>query len=67
MGAVTGVIGSLQAMEVIKIALQVGTPLYGRMLIFDGLEGSFQSLKIPKRSECRMCGENPVITSLGKG
>lgn len=67
MGAVTGVIGSLQAMEVIKIALQVGTPLYGRMLIFDGLEGSFQSMKIPKHSECRMCGENPVITSLGKG
>lgn len=66
MGAVPGVIGSLQAMEVIKIALQAGTPLYGGMLIFDGLEGSFQSLKIPKRPECHVCGENPVITSLGR-
>lgn len=51
-----GVIGVLQATEVIKLILGQGNPLIGRLLTFDALESSFRVLKIGRDLECPACG-----------
>jgi sulfur-carrier protein adenylyltransferase/sulfurtransferase len=51
-----GVIGVLQATEVIKLILRKGDPLIGRLLTFDALESQFRVLRIGKDSECPACG-----------
>ncbi len=53
-----GVIGVLQATEVIKLILGQGEPLIGKLLTFDALESSFRSLKIGRDPECPACGEH---------
>lgn len=59
LGVVPGVIGSLQALEAIKVATGVGEPLSGRMLLFDALSSRFKTVKIHRRSTaCAVCGEN---------
>ena len=63
-GVLPGVIGSLQATEVLKLALGIGSPLYGQMMIYDALDASFQTIKMPKQPECMVCGKAPTITSL---
>ncbi|CCW71428.1 unnamed protein product [Phytomonas sp. Hart1] len=58
MGPVPGMIGCLQALEVFKLAAKVGSPLSGRMLIFDGLRMSMKVVELrSKRVECSACGE----------
>jgi len=52
-----GIFGLLQAIEVIKILLDLGDPLVGRMLIYDALSGRFSELKVKKNPNCRYCGE----------
>ena len=64
LGVLPGIIGSLQAMEVLKLILGIGNPLVGRLLLFDGLEMSFRELKLRKNPECPLCGEKRTITSL---
>ncbi len=64
LGAVPGVIGSLQALEAIKIILDQGRPLAGRLLIFEGLQLTFQEIEIERDGDCAVCGENPTITDL---
>jgi molybdopterin/thiamine biosynthesis adenylyltransferase len=56
LGALPGTIGTLQATEVIKLVLGIGTPLYGTMLVYDALEMTFQSLHIKKNPDCTVCG-----------
>ncbi|XP_037945991.1 adenylyltransferase and sulfurtransferase MOCS3 [Teleopsis dalmanni] len=64
LGAVTGVIGSLQALEAIKVAIG-GDVLSGRLLIFDGASTSFRNIKLRgRRSDCSICSNNPIITQL---
>ncbi|KAF0111269.1 MAG: adenylyltransferase and sulfurtransferase [Chloroflexi bacterium] len=63
-GVVPGVIGTLQAAEVIKLALGAGEPLIGKFLVFDALEMSFRTIKLTKRQGCQLCGEHPKITHL---
>lgn len=66
LGAITGTIGSLQALEVMKIINGVtqGT-LSGRLLIFDGLDSTFRNVKLRgKRQDCEVCSENPKIKEL---
>jgi sulfur-carrier protein adenylyltransferase/sulfurtransferase len=53
-----GVIGILQATEVIKLVLGKGDPLVGRLLTFDALESTFRSLKVGRDPECPACGPN---------
>ncbi|OEL26643.1 Adenylyltransferase and sulfurtransferase MOCS3 [Dichanthelium oligosanthes] len=64
LGVVPGVIGCLQALEVIKVATRVGEPLSGRMLHFDALSSRFKTAnKIhQKSSTCTVCGSNPNFT-----
>ncbi|MFM9030237.1 MAG: HesA/MoeB/ThiF family protein [Opitutaceae bacterium] len=66
-GALCGVIGSLQAMEAIKLITGTGTPLRGRFLTYHGLEASTQVLRLPREPGCALCGENPTITTPGAG
>lgn len=52
---VAGVIGSIQAIETIKILLSIGTPLHGRMLIYDALGERFREVRYSKNSACKIC------------
>ncbi|MDO5135953.1 MAG: HesA/MoeB/ThiF family protein [Eubacteriales bacterium] len=56
LGAVAGVIGSLQAVECIKLLTGAGKPLYGRLLTYDGLDGSFDCLPVEKSPSCPIHG-----------
>ncbi len=56
LGVLPGIIGSLQALEAIKILLDLGDPLQGRLLAYDALEQSFRTFKVRKDPECPACG-----------
>lgn len=58
LGVLPGIIGSIQAMEAIKLLLGLGEPLVGRLLAYDALEESFRNFKVPRDPECPACGEN---------
>lgn len=55
-GTLPGIIGTLQTQEAIKLILGIGTPLTGRMLIFDGLESTFNTVHLVKYPDCPVCG-----------
>jgi adenylyltransferase/sulfurtransferase len=62
MGAVTGVIGSLQALEVIKILSGKGQVMARQMLVFDGLENRFLNVRLRGRQrDCAACGDQPTL------
>jgi molybdopterin/thiamine biosynthesis adenylyltransferase len=56
LGPVTGVIGSMQALEAIKLVTGMGSSLTGRLMLFDGFNGSMMEIATKKRSECMCCG-----------
>ncbi|MCQ2525497.1 MAG: molybdopterin-synthase adenylyltransferase MoeB [Lachnospiraceae bacterium] len=60
-GAMGGVIGSLQAMEAIKYLIGVGEPLTGALLTYDALDMKFNKIKIKRDCKCAVCGDNPTI------
>jgi molybdopterin/thiamine biosynthesis adenylyltransferase/rhodanese-related sulfurtransferase len=64
LGVLPGIVGSIQAMETIKLILGAGEPLVGRLLLFDALAMRFRELKLKKNPECALCGEHPTITKL---
>ena len=64
-GAMGGVIGSLQAMEAVKYILGVGDLLTGYLLTYDALKMEFRKIKLPSdTSGCAVCGDHPTITEL---
>ncbi len=63
-GALPGIVGTAQAIEVIKLILGKGEPLIGRLLIFDALKMKFKELKIRKDKNCPVCSEHPTIKEL---
>lgn len=63
-GPVPGVMGTLQALEAIKLLTGIGEPLTGRLLIFDGLGATFREVAIARNPKCPLCGENPTIKDL---
>ena len=63
-GVLPGTIGSIQAAEALKLILGIGEPLIGRLLLFDALDMSFQTVKLQKNPGCMICGENPEISEL---
>jgi molybdopterin/thiamine biosynthesis adenylyltransferase len=64
-GAMGGVIGSLQAMEAIKYIVGVGKLLTGHLLTYDAVDQEFRKIKLPgNTSKCPVCGEHPTITEL---
>ncbi|HEV3480651.1 MAG TPA: molybdopterin-synthase adenylyltransferase MoeB [Gaiellaceae bacterium] len=62
LGVLPGVIGSLQANEALKLALGIGEPLIGRLLLFDALVTKLDEVAIRRDPGCPVCGENPTIT-----
>lgn len=61
LGAAAGVIGSWQAAEAVKILLEIGDPLTGRLLVFDTLEATVTKLSVPRDPDCPACGKSPRI------
>lgn len=61
-GAIAGVMGTIQATEVIKVLLGIGETYTGRILMFDALKGEFRELKSERDKNCPVCGDNPTIT-----
>ncbi len=64
LGALTGVMGSIQAIEVIKLILEIGEPLVSRLLLFDALSMEFRIVKLRRDPKCPLCGDDPTVTAL---
>lgn len=64
LGILPGLLGMIQATEVIKLILGQGEPLVGRLLLVDALAMRFRELKLHKNPECPLCGTHPTITKL---
>jgi len=64
LGAITGIIGSIQATEVFKQVLDIGQPLVGRLLLVDALTMEFRTMKLRRDPECPLCGDHPTVTEL---
>jgi adenylyltransferase/sulfurtransferase len=61
LGIIAGTIGVLQATEVLKEILGIGSSLAGRLLLYDALALSFQNVRVPKIKSCALCGPDPTI------
>jgi len=64
LGVLPGIIGCIQAAEILKLALGKGGSLIGRLLLLDALEMKFRELRLRRDPQCPICGENPAITQL---
>ena len=64
LGALTGVMGSIQAIEMIKQVLEIGESLVSRLLLFDALTMEFRIVKLRRDPKCPLCGDDPTITEL---
>ncbi|MEK7861138.1 MAG: ThiF family adenylyltransferase, partial [Chloroflexota bacterium] len=62
LGVLPGIIGTIQANEVLKLLLGIGETLVGRYLLFDALDGTFREVKLRRDPNCPVCGEHPTIT-----
>ena len=63
-GVLPGIIGSVQAVEAIKLILGVGEPLAGRLLIYEALSNEFTTVKLRWDPDCPVCGKHPTVTEL---
>ena len=64
LGVLPGIIGSIQALETIKLIIGAGDTLIGRLVLFDALKLKFRELRLRKDPECPLCGEHPTIHEL---
>src|SRR3989454_1036975 len=64
LGVLPGIIGCIQATEILKLALGKGSSLIGRLLLFNALDMKFRELKLRRDPQCPLCGEKPTITKL---
>jgi adenylyltransferase/sulfurtransferase len=64
LGVLPGIVGTIQATEILKLALGKGSSLIGRLLLFNALDMKFRELKLRRDPQCPICGENPTITEL---
>src|SRR5215218_6483178 len=62
LGVLPGIIGSLQTSEALKLAVGIGDPLVGRLLLFDALTTEFSEVRVQRNPDCPVCGEQPTIT-----
>ena len=62
LGVLPGIIGTLQALEAIKLIIGIGEPLVGRLLYFDALKMKFREFNLRRDPQCPVCGNNPTIT-----
>ena len=64
LGVLPGIVGCIQATEILKLALGKGSSLIGRLLLFNALEMKFRELKLRRDPQCPLCGEHPSIHQL---
>ena len=64
LGALTGLVGSIQSTEALKLMLGIGESLSSRMLLIDALSMSFREVKLKRNPACPLCGDNPTVTEL---
>ena len=64
-GSIAGVMGTLQATEVLKELLGLGQSLNGKLMLYDGLGASFRTLTVQRDPDCALCGDKPTIAGLG--
>ncbi len=64
LGVLPGIVGSIQAIETIKLLLGAGDTLIGRLLLFDALGMRFRELRLRKNSDCAVCGDSPRVREL---
>ena len=64
LGVLPGIVGALQATEVVKWITGIGEPLVGRLLLFDALAMTFRTLKVRRDPNCPVCGDHPTVTEL---
>lgn len=64
LGVLPGIIGSIQAVETIKLILDLGDTLTGRLLMFDALRMDFRTVKLRKDPACPLCGDDPTVSEL---
>ena len=64
LGVLPGIIGTIQATEILKLALGKGSSLIGRLLLFNALEMKFREVRLRPDPQCPLCGENPTVTKL---
>ena len=64
LGVLPGIIGSIQAMETLKLILGAGQSLIGRLLLFDALKLKFREVQLQKDPDCPVCGAHPTVTDL---
>jgi adenylyltransferase/sulfurtransferase len=64
LGVLPGIIGCIQATEILKLAIGKGTSLVGRLVLFNALDMKFRELKLRKDPQCPICGEHPTIKEL---
>jgi len=62
LGVLPGIVGTLQANEALKLALGIGEPLIGRLLMVDALAAEFDEVRFSRKSNCPVCGDHPTIT-----
>jgi len=62
LGVLPGIIGSLQTSEALKLAVGIGDPLIGRLLLFDALTTEFSEVRVQRNPDCPVCGEDPTVT-----
>jgi sulfur-carrier protein adenylyltransferase/sulfurtransferase len=63
-GVLPGIIGSIQAVEAIKLVLDVGESLVGKLLLYDAMTNEFTSVKLRWDPDCPVCGKHPTVTEL---
>lgn len=64
LGVLPGMVGTMQANEVIKLLLGIGEPLIGRLMLVDALSMRIREWKVPRDPDCPVCGENPTVDAL---
>jgi adenylyltransferase/sulfurtransferase len=64
LGALTGLVGSIQAVETLKLILGIGETLASRLLLIDGLSMDFRQVRIPRNPGCTLCGDSPTVNQL---
>ena len=64
LGALTGLVGSIQATEALKLILGIGESLSSRLVLIDALSMSFREVKLKRNPECPLCGDNPTVIEL---
>ena len=64
LGVLPGTVGLMQATEVVKLFIEEGRPLIGRVLLYDAMEMKFRELKLRRDVSCPVCGDHPTITKL---